>query len=57
MKPLGILFLIAAALLVFGVIINLFPSGSEERIYKSEEALHESTQKLKNVVQKTTIKF
>jgi hypothetical protein len=48
MKTLGTLFLITAALLVVGVIINLSPSGSEERIYKSEEALHEASQNLKN---------
>jgi len=48
MKTLGILFLITAALLVVGVIINLSPSGSEERIYKSEEALHEASQNLRN---------
>ena len=47
MKTLGILFLITAALLVVGVIINLSPSGSENRIYKLEESVHESSQNLK----------
>jgi hypothetical protein len=48
MKTLGIFFLIAAALLVVGIFLNLSPSGSEERIFKMEEAVHESSKKLKD---------